>query len=58
MTDWQPIRLPITTGNTVWIGGHGVNLPGVTSGDPSIAAASSAVPDVPENTMIAGTAKY
>ncbi|MFP3126376.1 MULTISPECIES: sugar O-acetyltransferase [Bacillaceae] len=47
--------IPIGIGNSVWIGGNCVILPGITIGDNSIVAGGSVVTkDVPPNTIVAG----
>ena len=46
---------PVTIGNSVWIGGNAVILPGVTIGDHSVIGAGSVVTrDIPENVLAVG----
>lgn len=47
--------IPITIGNSVWIGGNVVLLPGVTIGDNAVIGAGSVVTrDIPANSLAAG----
>ena len=47
---------PITIGNSVWIGGNVIVLPGVTIGDNSVIAAGSIVDrDIPSNVVALGS---
>lgn len=47
--------IPITIGNSVWIGGNTVILPGVTIGDHAVIGAGSVVTrDIPANRIAAG----
>lgn len=46
---------PVTVGNSVWIGGNAVILPGVTIGNNVVIGAGSVVThDVPDNVVVAG----
>ena len=46
---------PVTIGNSVWIGGSAVILPGVTIGDNSVVGAGAVVTrDVPSGVVVAG----
>lgn len=48
--------MPVRIGNTVWLGGRAVVLPGVTIGDGAIVGACAVVTrDVPDNVIVAGT---
>ena len=59
---WAPVRdrevefgAPIAIGESVWIGGNTVVLPGVTIGDGTVVAAGSVVTkDLPANVVAAG----
>ena len=59
---WAPVRdreveygLPIAIGDSVWIGGGAIVLPGVTIGDGTVVAAGSVVTrDLPANVVAAG----
>ena len=46
---------PVMVGNSVWIGGNAVILPGVTIGNDVVVAAGSVVTrDIPDNVVVAG----
>ena len=46
---------PVMVGNSVWIGGNAVILPGVTIGNNVVVAAGSVVTrDIPDNVVVAG----
>ena len=46
--------LPITIGDSVWLGGNVTVLPGVTIGDAVVGAGSVVTRDVPPRTVVAG----
>ena len=47
--------LPVTIGDSVWIGGGAIILPGVTIGNNVVIGAGAVVTrDVPDNTVVAG----
>ncbi|KAJ2850262.1 hypothetical protein J3B02_003692 [Coemansia erecta] len=49
------VARPVKVGNSVWIGGHAVILPGVTIGDNvTVGAGSVVTKDVPDNVVVAG----
>jgi maltose O-acetyltransferase len=51
---WEETR-PVTIGNSVWIGGSAILLPGVTIGDQSVIGAGAVVTkDVPARVVVAG----
>lgn len=51
---WEVTR-PITIGNSVWIGGSAILLPGVTIGDEAVIGAGAVVTrDVPAGVVVAG----
>ena len=51
---WE-VTKPVTVGNSVWIGGSAILLPGVTIGDKSVIGAGAVVTkDVPPNVVVAG----
>ena len=46
---------PVTIGDSVWIGGSAILLPGVKIGDKSVVGAGAVVTkDVPANVVVAG----
>jgi maltose O-acetyltransferase len=51
---WEETR-PVTIGNSVWIGGSAILLPGVTIGDQAVIGAGAVVTkDVPARVVVAG----
>ena len=51
---WEETK-PVTIGNSVWIGGSAILLPGVTIGDKSVIGAGAVVTrDVPDSVVVAG----